>query len=122
MPTLDASFIYGETSNIHMHIAATMIHDEKPLRTEDGYFDIDRVRKFVESVLDQIPRYRQHVELSPVTKHPVFVDYPEFQIEDHIDLYALPRPGTLEQLKEFAGRLCSKPLDRSKPLWNIAIV
>ena len=55
---LDNSFLVFEEQQIGMHVASTSIHDAAPLRRDDGALDIDRIREYVASRLDRIPRYR----------------------------------------------------------------
>ena len=53
---------------------------------------------------------------------PVWVDDDGFDITYHVRRSALPPPGTREQLDDLVGRLISRPLDRSRPLWELYIV
>ena len=50
---------------------------------------------------------------------PLWIDDPRFNIEYHVRHTALPAPGSLDQLRQLAGRVFSQRLDRSKPLWEI---
>ena len=53
---------------------------------------------------------------------PYWVDDPDFDIEYHIREIALPRPGSEAQLTEQVSRLHARPLDRSRPLWEIYLI
>ena len=53
---------------------------------------------------------------------PVWVDDPRFDLHYHVRRSALPAPGTDAQLRELVGRLQGRPLDRSRPLWEIYLV
>jgi diacylglycerol O-acyltransferase / wax synthase len=53
---------------------------------------------------------------------PYWVDDPNFDIEYHIREVALPRPGSEAQLTEQVARLHARPLDRSRPLWEIYLI
>ncbi len=53
---------------------------------------------------------------------PYWVDDPNFDIENHIREIALPRPGSEAQLTEQVSRLHARPLDRSRPLWEIYLI
>ena len=57
----DRAFLVWESPTAHMHVAATMIFDAEPVRTSSGGIDVDRIRQYVGSRLDQIPRYRQRL-------------------------------------------------------------
>jgi len=52
----------------------------------------------------------------------VWVDDPHFNARYHIRHTALPEPAGEEELRKLAGRLFSQALDRTKPLWEIALV
>jgi diacylglycerol O-acyltransferase len=53
---------------------------------------------------------------------PVWVDDENFDLTFHVRRSALPRPGSLTQLREFVGRVLARRLDRSRPLWEIYLV
>lgn len=119
---LDNSFLIFEEQQIGMHVASTSIHESAPLERDDGSLDIDRIREYVESRLERIPRYRQHLARTPLEGHPVWVDDPNFNILYHVRHSRLPRPGTERQLKRMAGRIFSQLLDREKPLWEMWVI
>jgi len=50
------------------------------------------------------------------------VDDSDFDVTFHVRRSALPRPGSDAQLHELVGRLMSRRLDRSRPLWEIYLV
>jgi diacylglycerol O-acyltransferase / wax synthase len=78
----------------------------------------------VEQRLPQIPRYRQKVRgvmVAPMAR-PVWVDDPDFDITYHVRRSALPSPGSDEQLHELIARLAARPLDKSRPLWEMYLV
>ena len=54
--------------------------------------------------------------------HPYWVDDPTFDIQYHIRRGAVPSPGGVEELAQFVGDVCSRQLDRTKPLWEMYIV
>src|SRR6478609_9078206 len=53
---------------------------------------------------------------------PVWVDDPDFDITYHIRRSALPSPGSDGQLHELIARLGSRPLDKSRPLWEMYLI
>jgi len=118
----DASFLFAEAPNQAMHVGAVGIFDAAPLRLPDGGIDIDRYRGAVEAVLHWIPRYRQRLEWTPVEGWPVWVDDRQFDLGYHIRHIALPRPGTLAQLKELVARIHARPLDRRHALWELWVI
>lgn len=119
---LDSSFLALETRSLHMHVAGVAIFDAKPLLTDSGGVDIDRIRRHVESKLQYIPRYRQRLEWVPYDRRPVWIDDDQFNFDYHVRHTSLPRPGNDQQLKKLAGRIMSTALDRAKPLWELWVV
>ncbi|HYB97790.1 MAG TPA: wax ester/triacylglycerol synthase family O-acyltransferase [Candidatus Limnocylindrales bacterium] len=118
----DNAFLALEDGNAHMHIGAVTVFETASLANESGGVDIGRIRSYVASRLDQIPRYRQRLDYVPIERLPVWVDDDHFNIAYHVRHTSLPRPGTTEQLKLLAGRIDSQGLDRSKPLWEFWVV
>lgn len=119
---LDNSFLALESRVTHMHVAGLTVFETSDLERDGGGVDIDRVRRFVESKLQLIPRYRQRLSFVPIERAPVWVDDEHFNIEYHVRHTSLPRPGTGVQLRALMGRLTSQQLDRRKPLWELWIV
>lgn len=118
----DNSFLLMETHDVHMHVASTMVFDSGPLRTEDGGVDVSAILATLQAALPQIVRYRQKLQWIPFENHAVWVDDPNFDLEDHIRHTSLPKPGTPAQLKQLAARVMSQPLDRNRPLWETWVV
>ncbi|HVE64752.1 MAG TPA: wax ester/triacylglycerol synthase family O-acyltransferase [Mycobacteriales bacterium] len=115
---LDVSFLYLETPTTHMHIGGVAIF-APPV----GGFDFEAFAGLVEARLGLLPRYRQKVRWVPGhVSNPIWVDDPDFDLSYHVRLSALPKPGTIEQLKEFVARIQSRPLDRGRPLWELYVL
>ena len=53
---------------------------------------------------------------------PYWVDDPDFDIEFHVRSLALPSPGSDAQLAEQVAALHARPLDRSRPLWELYLI
>lgn len=118
----DLSFLLAENQHAPMHVGAIAILEAGPLLDDVGGVDIDRYRRGVEGLLHWIPRYRQKLVYIPFENWPVWVDDCHFDLGYHIRHIALPRPGTLEQLHELAGRILARHLDRERPLWEIWVI
>ena len=70
-----------------------------------------------------MPRFRQRVKSTPLgLVNPVWADDPRFDLGWHVRHTALPRPGTMAQLRELVGRVMSEPLDLERPLWQLYLV
>jgi WS/DGAT/MGAT family acyltransferase len=105
-----------------MHVAAVGIFEAGPMRGEDGGIRVERFLESMQSILHRIPRYRQRLEFSPLENRPVWVDDRYFQLRYHVRHAALPKPGSLAQLKELAGWILSRQLDRARPLWEAWLI
>ncbi len=114
----DNAFLLFEQGNVRMHVASTNIFDIGPLRSESGGIDFELVKRATASFLHLVPRYRQRIHEIPVFKHAVWVDDPHFELDYHVRHTALPRPGSLTQLKKLVARIMAQPLDRKRPLWE----
>jgi WS/DGAT/MGAT family acyltransferase len=114
---LDATFLYMETANNHMHVASTAVFDPS---TVPGGYSFDRVLDLVESRLHLLPPFRRRLAQVPFgLHHPLWVEDPDFDIRLHVRRAALPAPGGTQELAEFAGDVMARPLDRNRPLWEM---
>lgn len=117
---LDASFLYLETPTNHMHVGGLWIV-EMPEDYKGGYFE--KVRALVESRLHLARAYRRRLLMVPLDiDHPLWIEDPDFDIDFHLRHIAVPPPGTMDQLLEQVARLHSRPLDRSRPLWEFYVI
>jgi len=113
---LDASFLYLEEPGAPMHVGGVLVLEPPPA-------GLDALAALVEARLSLVPRYRQRVaEVPGHLANPVWVDDPDFDISYHLRRSGLPRPGNEEQLLDLVSRLTSRPLDRSRPLWEAYLV
>jgi diacylglycerol O-acyltransferase / wax synthase len=113
---LDASFLYLEEPDTPMHVAGVLI-----LEAPAG--GVDALAELVAARLPLVPRYRQRVaEVPGHLANPVWLDDPDFDIAYHVRRNGLPRPGTEAQLLDLVSRLASRPLDRTRPLWEMYLV
>ncbi len=118
----DTTFLLWETPSLHMHLASTQIFEVGPLATPEGGVAFEEFKRFIESILHRIPRYRQKLKWIPIEQRPVWVDDPHFRIDYHVRHTSLPKPGSEEQLKKLAARVMAQQLDRDRPLWEIWVV
>jgi diacylglycerol O-acyltransferase len=116
LSAVDASFLAQEKESAHMHVGAVMVFEGPP----PGY---EELLEQVESRLHLVPRYRQKLAFPRFEMgRPMWVDDPTFNLEYHVRHTALPKPGSMDQLRALAARIFSQRLDRSKPLWETWLV
>ncbi|MGA5463930.1 WS/DGAT/MGAT family O-acyltransferase [Mycobacterium sp. NPDC050041] len=114
----DATFFHLENTATPMYVGSLSI-----LRRPRNGLSYETLLATVEQRLPQIPRYRQKVrEVTLGLARPVWVDDPDFDITYHIRRSALPSPGSDAQLHDLVARLGSRPLDKSRPLWEMYLV
>ena len=114
----DAAFFHMENTSTPMYVGSLSI-----LRKPRNGLSYETLLETVEQRLPQIPRYRQKVrEVTLGLARPVWVDDPDFDITYHIRRSALPSPGSDAQLHELIARLGSRPLDKSRPLWEMYLI
>ena len=53
---------------------------------------------------------------------PYWVEDPAFDLDFHIRDSAVPPPGDDRQLAETVARIFARPLDRSRPLWELYLI
>jgi diacylglycerol O-acyltransferase len=118
LSALDASFLYLEQPTTPMHVGAVSI-----FRRPKVGFDYDRLVELIDQRIALVPRYRQKVRHVPGNlARPVWIDDPDFDVAYHVRRSALPKPGSDAQLTELVARLMSRPLDHTRPLWEMYLV
>ena len=114
----DLAFLAIESPRTPMHNATLEIFDPG----ESG-LDYNRLVDLIADRIAFVPRYRQRLQWIPGRlATPVWVDDPDFELAYHVRRSALPRPGDHDQLRELVARIASRPLDRSRPLWETYFV
>src|SRR3954449_4206234 len=110
------SSLLAERGPIHVHVGATILLEGDPPGLEE-------LLDHVERRLGLVPRFRQRVKPTPLgLTNPVWADDPHFDLRWHVRHTALPRPGTMTQLRELVGRVMSTSLDLERPLWQLYLV
>jgi len=116
LTSFDTSFLANEKSNGHMAIGALLMC-EGSAPSEDDFLTHIRSR------VHHLPRLRQRLLYPPLgLGTPFWVDYPRFDIHQHLRRVTLPAPGTEAQFQQLVGELLAPPLDRAKPLWELILV
>jgi diacylglycerol O-acyltransferase / wax synthase len=116
----EAAFLYLETPSTHMHVTGTLVLDPGTLDGRDAFAEVRRV---LEERLHLLPPFRRRLVPVPLgAAHPVWIEDPEFDLDAHLHRRELPAPGSRAELEELVGELAGKPLDRSRPLWDMDVV
>jgi WS/DGAT/MGAT family acyltransferase len=117
---LDASFLAMETANTTGHVGGLSVLDPSDAPAP---LNLARLTEVMAERLPLVPVLRQKLLEVPLgLDQPYWIDDPDFDIEYHVREIALPRPGSDAQLNEQVSRLHARPLDRSKPLWELYLI
>jgi WS/DGAT/MGAT family acyltransferase len=117
----DASFLYLESQGAHLHLTGVYIYDQST--APGGIVRHKEILKYVESRLHTSPIFRQKLVSLPLNiDYPYWVDDDKFDIEFHIRHIALPEPRDWRQLCILIARIHSRPLDLSRPPWEMNLV
>ena len=111
----DAVFLSAETPTWHQHIGGIIIVDP----TDAPDFSFERIRDLLRERLPMAPKFAWKLkEIPGGWDRPVWVDDPDFDVENHLIRAACPQPGDLRALADMVGRIMSHQLDRRRPLWE----
>jgi len=117
---LDASFLALETASSTGHVGGLAVLDPKDAPKP---LTLPRLTEVLAQRVPLVPVLRRKLLNVPLgLDQPYWVDDPDFDIEYHVRELALPRPGSDAQLTEQVSRLHARPLDRSRPLWEIYLI
>jgi WS/DGAT/MGAT family acyltransferase len=113
----DASFLYMETPNVHMHTLKVAIID---LPVDVPYSQVfDMVRMAMEYRLHLVPRLRlRPVEVPGGLHHPMWVKDPHFRLGRHLFRTRIDAPGGQREMDQAIGEIASLQLPRDRPLWE----
>jgi diacylglycerol O-acyltransferase len=118
---LDASFLYLETANTPMHISGLGIYD--PSTAPGGKVRFKQIMENVSARAKRVPAMCSTLRTVPLRwDHPYWKCEGKFDPEFHIRHMALPKPGDWRQLCILVARLHARPLDRSRPLWEMYVI
>jgi WS/DGAT/MGAT family acyltransferase len=117
----DAMFLQLEHGNNFMHVASLAIYD--PSTAPGGKVRFKDVLRHFAARVEEFPQFRRRLVRVPLSlDRPYWIEDSGIDVEFHVRHIALPHPGDWRQLCIQVARLHSRPLDRSKPLWEAYII
>ena len=117
---VDVSFLNMEGPTTYGHVCSLNLFDAT---STAGGAGVDATRDLVLERLDQLEPFRRRlVEVPFGLDLPYWIVDPTFDVDFHIRHAAVPPPGTPRQLADVVSRLIARPLDRSRPLWELYIL
>jgi len=114
---MDAAFLYMETPSMHLHVVGVLVLD--PTGAPDG-FTLDKLTRVLSERIHLIPPLRRRLLPSPgAIDHPLWIEDPDFDLSAHVRRAPVAGALTWEGLERFTGEVAGRPLDRSRPLWEM---
>jgi diacylglycerol O-acyltransferase len=117
----DAQFLYFQSEDNLTHLTTISILDQstvpggKIVRFRD-------ILEHVESRLHMSPVFKRRLVHVPLElDFPYWVDDENFDLEYHVSHVRLPKPGDWRQFCIQMARYHSRPLDMTKPLWEMIV-
>lgn len=111
-----------EDATTPMHVGSVLVFEPGGGPDKHG-LDYDEVVGIIADRISTSPRYRQVIRHVPGRlAAPVWVDDRRFDITYHVRRSALPKPGDANQLGDFVGRVQSRLLDHTRPLWEVYLL
>lgn len=121
LTSMDSTFIYLEGEGKHNHLTGVYIYDQSTAK--GGKVRFKDLLANIESRLHRSPVFRQKLVRVPMSvDYPYWIDDENFDIEFHVRHIALPKPGDWRQFCIQVARLHSRPLDMSRPAWEMYII
>ena len=117
MAGIDAAFLYMETPSMHLHVVGVLVLD--PGGAPDG-FTLEKLSAVLGERIHLIPPLRRRLLPAPAgIDHPLWIEDPGFDLSDHVRRAPVPGRCRGPSLEAFTGEVAGRPLDRSRPLWEM---
>ena len=117
---IDASFLNMETATTFGHVSSLNIYDPSDAPGGAGY---EATKAAIGERLHLLAPFRRRlVEVPLGLDLPYWIEDPDFDLDFHVRHHAVPPPGRPDQLAEVVARIVGRPLDRSRPLWELYVI
>lgn len=121
LTALDQQFLALEDSRNYGHVGALSIYD--PSTAPAAELTLPRLQTLIAERLPLVPPFRWRLAEVPFNlDYGYWADDPDFDLEFHVREIALAPPGTDAQLAEQVARIYARPLDRTRPLWELYLI
>ena len=121
LTSLDAQFLAFETPRAFGHVGGLAVYD--PSSAPGGELTIKDVCHLISTRIHLLPPFTQKLVTIPLGLDlPYWIEDEDFDIDFHMREIGLPPPGDDHQLAEQVARIMARPLDRSRPLWELYLI
>ena len=117
---VDAGFLNMETPIQQGHVGGVVVVD--PSTAPEGW-GIDTLRRLIEERIHLLAPFRRRLLTVPLeVDNPYWIEDPNFNLGFHLRHIAVPPPGGDAVLADLVARIHERPLDRSRPLWEMYLI
>ena len=121
LTALDAQFLAMESPRTTGHVSGLAIYD--PSTAPGGTLTHKDICRLVSERLHLLPPFRWRLVPVPFgLDHPYWIEDPDFDLDFHIRETAVAPPGDDRHLAELVARIVGRPLDRTRPLWELYMI
>ena len=121
LTALDAQFLALESPRQAGHVGAVAVLD--PATRPNGRLELADIQNMIAERLPLLPPFRWRLKPVPLgLDYPYWIDDPDFDLEYHVRELAIASPPTDEKLADQVARIFSRPLDRTRPLWEVYVI
>jgi diacylglycerol O-acyltransferase len=121
LTAVDAQFLALEGPRHYGHVGGVAVVD--PSTAPGGVLELADLQYLIAERLPLVPPFRWRlVEVPLGLDYGYWIDDPDFDLDFHVRELALPAPGNDQQLAEQVARIFARPLDRSRPLWELYLI
>ena len=121
LTALDQQFLALEDARHVGHVGALAVLD--PSTARGGTITLEDLQLLIAERLPLIPPFRWRLAEVPFDlDYDYWLDDPDFDIDFHVRELALPPGASDEKLGEQVARIFARPLDRSRPLWELYLI
>jgi diacylglycerol O-acyltransferase / wax synthase len=117
LKTLDTTYLKAQDPYQHASLAIAAV------AVVDGAVpDYELFKILLAERIQSIPRCTQLLRTHPADTAQQWIDYPEFNLTQHLHRVAIPRPGDDAGLFRAVARALERPLDLERPLWECWVI
>jgi len=117
---LDMGMLAGETPEWHMHTGALVLLDPLEGRAADFAARLGEVLTARRGLLG--PFRHRLLEAPFGLGRSLWIEASDAELGARVTRVRVPEPATMHEVADLAGTIFSTPLNRSGPLWEIAVV
>jgi WS/DGAT/MGAT family acyltransferase len=121
LTSLDAQFLALESARQTGHVGGLAVLD--PSTAPGGTLTGADIQRLLEERLPALPPFRWKLAEVPLgLDFPYWIEDADFDLNFHVRELALPPQGSHDQLSDQVSRIMGRPLDRSRPLWELYLI